>query len=120
MVNWNDVLKYVTEHALVFGIAGTFGLIGTTIGSITAHHVRKLRRKTAPKLYLNKADKLKAKARRWEEKKIAKKLLTVDSETKAILLNQFINGVQKKTGARVKFVDEAGNEVESDSVLKLG
>lgn len=118
-MNWHEVLNYLTEHALVIGIAGTLGLIGTTIGSITAHHVRKLRRKTAPKVYLNKAEKLKAKARRWEAKKIEKKLVTVDETTKSLLLAQLIKGVEKQ-GGEVIIKDSKGEEIQSDTVLKIG
>ena len=88
MINWQEVLKYITEHALVIGIAGTFGLIGTTVGSITAHHIRKLRRKTAPKVYLTKIDKLEAKAERLRQKKVAKTIGKFDARTEAIFYSK--------------------------------
>lgn len=118
-MNWQLILDYITEHALIIGVAGTFTLITTTIGSITAHHVRKLRRKTAPKIYLNKGERLKAKARRWEAKKIEKKLVTVDETTKSLLLAQLIKGVEKQ-GGEVIIKNAEGNEIQSDTVLKLG
>ena len=86
-MNWHDVLDYVTKHALVIGISGTFALIGTTLGSITAHHIRKLRKKSAPKIYLSKVEKLELKAQKLREKKVAKTIGKFDNRTTAVFVS---------------------------------
>ena len=86
-MNWQPVFDYITEHALIIGISGSFALIGTTLGSITAHHLRKLRKKQAPKIYLSKVEKLELKAQKLREKKVAKTIGKFDNRTTAIFVS---------------------------------
>ena len=130
MANWNDVLGYLTDHALVIGISGALGLIGTTLGSITAHHIRKLRKKSAPKVYLSKVEKLELKAQRLRNKKVAKTIGKFDSRTSAVFITSALN-ILGKNGYTIQDPEKnivTNNEAvglavtgkQETTVLKLG
>ena len=115
-MNWQEVLNYITDHALVIGISGALGLIGTTLGSITAHHIRKLRKKAAPKIYLTKVEKLELKADRLRKKKVAKTIGKFDSRTSAVFITSALN-ILGKNGYTVQ--DPEKNIVTNNEAVGL-